>query len=78
MNYTMEQYTESAQVIRAKLGAFVPQVALILGSGLGFLGDEVESPIAVDYKDIPILRALPPPATRGGWSSVCWRASGWR
>ena len=45
MDYTMEQYRESAQAIRSRLGDFVPKVAMVLGSGLGFLGDEVEDPI---------------------------------
>ena len=53
MQYTMEQYRASADAIRTRLGGFVPKVAMVLGSGLGFLGDEVENPIAIDYKDIP-------------------------
>jgi purine-nucleoside phosphorylase len=31
----------------------VPKVALILGSGLGDLADEIRSPVSVAYKDIP-------------------------
>ena len=54
MTYTMEQYEESAQAIRARLKGFVPKVAMVLGSGLGFLGDQVEDPIAIDYHDIPV------------------------
>ena len=41
MNFTMEQYPESAQALRARLGGFVPKVAKVLGSGLGYLGDAV-------------------------------------
>ena len=52
MNYTMEQYRESAAYIQSRLNGFVPKVAMILGSGLGYLGDEVESPIAIDYRQI--------------------------
>ena len=37
--YTYEQYRESAEVLRARLGGFTPKVLLILGSGLGALGD---------------------------------------
>ena len=33
MNYTMEQYRASAEAIQAKLGGFVPKVAMVLGSG---------------------------------------------
>jgi purine-nucleoside phosphorylase len=31
----------------------VPEVGLILGSGLGVLADEIENPVIIDYKDIP-------------------------
>ena len=65
MQYTMEQYRASADAIRAKLGNFVPKVAMVLGSGLGFLGDEVENPIAIDYKDIPHFKASTAPGHKG-------------
>ena len=42
---------------------------MVLGSGLGYLGDEVEDPIAVDYRDIPISRRPPPRAQRDAWCS---------
>ena len=65
MTFTMEQYRESAQSIREKLGGFTPRVAMILGSGLGYLGDEVESPIAIDYTDIPHFKASTAPGHAG-------------
>lgn len=33
-------------------------LAIILGSGLGPLADEIENPIELDYRDIPISRFL--------------------
>ena len=65
MNYTMEQYQASAQAIRSRLGEFVPKVAMVLGSGLGYLGDEVENPIAIDYKDIPHFKSSTAPGHKG-------------
>ena len=65
MQYTMEQYLASAEAIRARLGGFVPQVAMVLGSGLGFLGDEVRDPIAIDYTDIPHFKASTAPGHKG-------------
>ena len=65
MEFTMEQYRESAQAIRARLGGFIPKVAMVLGSGLGFLGDEVEDPIAIDYPDIPHFKASTAPGHKG-------------
>ena len=54
--YTIEQYQESAQALKEKLGGFQPKVLLILGSGLGFLGDEVENPIIVPYSQVPHMK----------------------
>ena len=65
MSYTIEHYRASADFLRARLGSFVPKVAMILGSGLGYLGDQVENPIAVDYKDIPNFKASTAPGHKG-------------
>lgn len=65
MQYTFAQYQESADFIRAKIGSFAPKVAMVLGSGLGFLGDEVEDPICVSYRDIPHFKASTAPGHKG-------------
>ena len=65
MPYTIENYRASAEFLRARLGDFVPKVAMILGSGLGYLGDQVEDPIAVDYQDIPYFKASTAPGHKG-------------
>jgi purine-nucleoside phosphorylase len=43
---------EAAQAVAAR-GGLAPRVALILGSGLGELADEIESPVVVPYAEIP-------------------------
>ena len=53
MQFTFEQYQQSADYLRGQIGTFTPKVLLILGSGLGYLANEVENPIAVSYGDIP-------------------------
>ena len=63
--YSFAQYQESADAIRAKIGDFQPKVAMILGSGLGFLGDEVEHPIAVPYAQIPHFKVSTAPGHKG-------------
>jgi purine-nucleoside phosphorylase len=63
--FTYAQYQESALAIRTRIGTFTPQVAMILGSGLGFMGDEVEHPIAVPYGDIPHFKASTAPGHKG-------------
>jgi len=47
-----EDVQAAAQAIRGKTDV-VPQVGLILGSGLGGYADGLEKPHAIDYKDIP-------------------------
>ena len=63
--YVYEQYTASAEAIRARIGNFRPRVLLILGSGLGSLGDAVESPIAVPYSEIPHMKFSTAPGHKG-------------
>ncbi|MBR7146771.1 MAG: purine-nucleoside phosphorylase, partial [Oscillospiraceae bacterium] len=61
MIYRYNHYQESADYLRSRLGDFSPEVLLVLGSGLGYLGDTVESPVFVDYGDIPHFRASTAP-----------------
>lgn len=49
-----EDIEEAAASIRRALPAdFQPAVAIVLGSGLGALADEVQDAIILDYQDIP-------------------------
>ncbi len=43
---------KTAQVLRDAVDT-LPQVAMILGSGLGALADELVDPVAIDYAEIP-------------------------
>ena len=63
--YTYQQYLESAEVLREKLDGFQPKVLLILGSGLGALGDEVEDPIIVPYEEVPHMKHSTAPDHKG-------------
>ena len=65
MQYTFAQYQESADFIRAKIGSFAPKVAMVLGSGLGYMGDIVENPIAVPYQNIPHFKVSTAPGHKG-------------
>ena len=65
MRFAYEDYCSSADAIRARLGGFVPQVAMILGSGLGYLGDEVEQAVVIPYGDIPNFKASTAPGHKG-------------
>ena len=63
--YTFAQYNESALALRSRLKGFRPKVLLILGSGLGFLGDEVEDPIVVPYSEVPHMKYSTAPGHKG-------------
>ncbi len=62
---TYKQYEESASYLKEKLSGFAPEVMLILGSGLGFLGDIVENPIFVPYSEIPHFKHSTAPGHKG-------------
>lgn len=51
--FSYEQYQESANYIKNRLGKFKPRVAIILGSGLGVLSDEFDEKIVIKYNEIP-------------------------
>jgi purine-nucleoside phosphorylase len=43
----------AARTVRGRVGDFSPAAAIILGSGLGALADEIENATTIDYRDIP-------------------------
>ncbi len=52
MNEQLKAAREAAEVIKSRAGKS-PEIGLILGSGLGVLGNDVENPVVIDYGDIP-------------------------
>ena len=52
IHYEFEYFKKSADYILSKID-FKPEIALILGSCLGTLAEEIQDPIVIDYKDIP-------------------------
>ncbi|MFC7371173.1 purine-nucleoside phosphorylase [Fictibacillus iocasae] len=48
----MEHYQQAAAYIKEKINK-APEIGLILGSGLGVLADEIQSPVVLPYSDIP-------------------------
>lgn len=50
--FNYEYFKKSADYIQNKIGYKV-ELALILGSCLGSLAEEIENPTVIDYKDIP-------------------------
>ena len=48
--FTIEEYRASAKVLEDKLGSVMPEILIILGSGLGDLGEYVENPVIIEYR----------------------------
>lgn len=53
---------EATEAVQERLGRLKPRVAIVLGSGLGFLADEVTDSIRIPYHDIP---GFPEPSVAG-------------
>ncbi len=48
-----EQSTEAAEYVHGKIGGLTPQLAIVLGSGLGAVADAVENAVVIPYTEIP-------------------------
>ncbi len=62
---TKEHVEEAAQAIRAMRPGFAPEVALVLGSGLGGLADAIEDVTFADYADVPHMAKSTAPGHKG-------------
>ena len=51
--FSYEQYQESTNYIKERIGSLSPKIAIILGSGLGVLKEEFEKKIVIKYNEIP-------------------------
>ena len=51
--FNYEDYVKSANFIKGKMGDRNPKVAIILGSGLGVLSEEIKEKVVINYRDIP-------------------------
>lgn len=72
---TKANVVESAAYLKEKL-PFVPEIALVLGSGIGPLADEVENPVYVPYGEIPHFKVSTAPDHAG--RMVCGTLAGRR
>lgn len=49
----LQKIQETAEWLRRKIGAVHPQIAIVLGSGLGNLHKEIETSLEISYSEIP-------------------------
>lgn len=73
MNEVYVKCKEAADFIASKLDAS-DAIGLVLGSGLGELGNEIEDPIIVDYADIPNFPKTTVPGHKG--RLICGKLNG--
>lgn len=52
MKYSYEDFKKGADYILSKVD-FKPEIAMVLGSSLGSLADEIEDRVEIEYKEIP-------------------------
>jgi purine-nucleoside phosphorylase len=65
MRYTFADYQKAADVVAQRLGEFRPEVAMILGSGLGDMADLAQDPIVIPYGEIPGFSVSTAPGHKG-------------
>ena len=51
--FKFSDYQESASFIKKKINGRNPKIAIVLGSGLGVLSEEITEKVILKYKDIP-------------------------
>lgn len=51
--FKYEEYEKSANYIKSKMDGRNPKIAIVLGSGLGVISEEIENKVVINYKDIP-------------------------
>ncbi len=69
-------YKEAADFLKEKIGDFQPEMLVILGTGVGYLAEEVEDPIVISYKEVPNHRVSTVSSHKGNY--VFGRLSGRR
>lgn len=61
----IEKLKESASFIKEKIGGETPLLAIVLGSGLGDLADELKDKIVINYSEIPYFPISTVPGHKG-------------
>lgn len=69
----MKEVDTAAAYLRAKL-PFTPDLALVLGSGLGGLAEQIQDPIVIPYREVPGFLFPPHPVTPASLWPDAWAA----
>jgi len=57
-----DKHLSAANTIRDRLSGAVPRVAVVLGSGLGAVADQLSNPVEIGFNDLP---GFPKPSVKG-------------
>ena len=64
MSQLLQQTEETVAYIRSKTG-YKPEIAIVLGSGLGQLGEQLQHVDAINYKELPHWKSSTAPGHNG-------------
>ena len=76
MDELMVKLKESASYIKSVIGEDKVDIAIVLDSGLGELGEKIEDAIFIDYHDIPHFPVSTVPGHKGRLVVGSWRIRG--
>ena len=62
--YTHDEYREAADYLQSRI-TIVPEVLIVLGSGMGALADELEGRVVLPYNEIPHFKSSTAPGHAG-------------
>lgn len=65
MKYTFPDYEKAAAAAKTKLGDFRPEIAMVLGSGLGSMAELAQDTIVIPYGEIPGFQVSTAPGHAG-------------
>ena len=61
----IDNLKESAAFIRSRIGDDIPEIAIVLGSGLGDLAEQLSDPVYIPYSEIPHFPVSTVPGHKG-------------
>lgn len=73
--YGRDAALRSADAVRSRVGGGIPEIGIILGSGLGRLADDIEDAIRVPFAEVP---GFPSATIAGHAGAVVWGKLGGR
>lgn len=76
MIYSYQDYCVAALAVKARIGEFRPEIAMILGSGLGDMAELLQDSVTIPFEEIPGFRSSTAPGHAGVlvFGTLCGKA----